>query len=197
MARSATVHRATKETDIEVTLNLDGTGVYDIKTPLPFLSHMLEQIARHGLFDLKVNAKGDVDIDGHHTTEDVAMLIGQAVARALGDKASIARYGWSTLPMDEARASASLDLCGRTFFVWDVALPKAKLGTFDTELAEVFFEGFARGASCNLHVQLEKGQNLHHIVEICFKAFAKALCQATRIEPRAGGIPSTKGTLEP
>ena len=195
MPRTGTAQRKTKETDIEVTIDLDGTGKAAIQTPLPFLSHMLDQIARHGLFDLTITAKGDVEIDGHHTTEDLAILLGQAFANALGDKAGIARYGAATLPMDEARSSVALDLSGRTFFVWQVPMPKAKIGEFDTELAEVFFEGFARGAQCNLHVVLEAGTNLHHIVEISFKALAKALMMATRVDPRISGIPSTKGTL--
>ncbi len=195
MTRSASAKRVTKETDIELTIELDGTGTYDVETPLPFLTHMLEQIARHGLFDLKVRAKGDVQIDGHHTTEDLAVLLGQAFAKALGDKAGITRYGSATLPMDEARATAAVDLSGRPYFVWEVPLPKAKLGEFDTELVEVFFEGFARGAACNLHVVLHAGRILHHIVEVCFKSLAKALAAASRIEPRASGIPSTKGTL--
>ncbi len=195
MGRSATLHRATKETDVTVSIDLDGTGTYDVSTPLPFLSHMLEQIARHGPFDLKIEAKGDAHIDGHHTTEDLAVLLGQAVAQALGDKSKIARYGWATLPMDEARATAAIDLSGRPFFVWEVDLPKAKLGEFDTELAEVFFEGFARGAQCNLHVVRHAGHNLHHVVEICFKAFAKALAAAVKIDPRVSGVPSTKGSL--
>lgn len=195
MSRAFTAHKKTKETDIEVTIDLDGTGKAAISTPLPFLSHMLEQIARHGLFDLTVSAKGDTEIDGHHTTEDLAVLLGQAFAGALGDKSGIARYGSATLPMDEARATVAVDLSGRTFFVWDVPMPKAKLGEFDTELAEVFFEGFARGAACNLHVVLHAGTNLHHIIEISFKALAKALMTATRVDPRISGIPSTKGTL--
>lgn len=195
MARTATVARKTKETDIEVTVGLDGSGQSQIATPLPFLTHMVEQIARHGLFDLVVRAQGDVEIDGHHTTEDLGFVLGQAFAQALGDKAGIARYGWATLPMDEARATCTLDLSGRQYFVWEVPLPKAKIGEFDTELAEVFFEAFARGAACNLHVVLHKGDILHHIVEICFKAFAKALKAACAIDPRATGIPSTKGTI--
>jgi imidazoleglycerol-phosphate dehydratase len=195
MGRNATIVRKTKETDIEVTLDLDGSGTASVLTPLPFLSHMVEQIARHGLFDLTVRAKGDVEIDGHHTTEDLAICLGQAFAQALGDKAGIARYGWATLPMDEARATCAVDLSGRTFFVWEVPMPKARLGDWDTELAEVFFEGFARGAAANLHVALHAGQNLHHITEICFKALAKALMAATRIDPRAKGVPSTKGSL--
>jgi imidazoleglycerol-phosphate dehydratase len=195
MGRTGTVARKTKETDIEVTLDLDGSGAADVVTPLPFLSHMVEQISTHGLIDLRVRAAGDVEIDGHHTTEDLGFVLGQAVAQAVGDKAKLARYGWATLPMDEARATCALDLCGRQFFVWEVALPKAKLGTWDVELAEVFFEGFARGASCNLHLVLHRGEILHHIVEICFKSFARALRAAVAIDARAVGVPSTKGTL--
>jgi imidazoleglycerol-phosphate dehydratase len=196
MGRSASVSRTTKETSIEVTLDLDGGGGSDVETPLPFLTHMVEQIARHGLVDLRVRAKGDIEIDGHHTTEDLGFVIGQAVLQALGDKPKIARYGWATLPMDEARATVAMDLGGRPFFVWEVDLPHGvKLGTWDVELAEVFFEAFARGAMCNLHMKRERGSNLHHIVEICFKSFAKALLAATRLEPRAGAVPSTKGSL--
>lgn len=193
--RRGTVKRETKETQIEVTIDLDGTGKHDVQTPLPFLTHMVEQLGRHGLFDLTVRAAGDVEIDGHHTTEDLGITIGQAVAQALGDRAGIRRYGWAVLPMDEARVACSLDLSGRPFFVWEVPMPKAKIGTFDSELAEVFFEGFARGAACNLHVVKERGDILHHIVEIAFKSFAKALEAATRLDPRVGGVPSTKGTL--
>lgn len=179
-----------------VEVDLDGAGVTAIDTPLPFLSHMLEQIGRHGLMDLTVKATGDVEIDGHHTTEDVGIVLGKAITSALGDKAGITRYGAATLPMDEARATAALDLSGRTYFVWEVPMPKAKLGTWDTELAEVFFEGFARGAQCNLHVVLHAGQNLHHVTEICFKSFARALRAAVTIDPRAAGtLPSTKGSL--
>jgi imidazoleglycerol-phosphate dehydratase len=198
MGRTATVTRKTKETDIEVTIDLDGTGVTDIDVPMPalaFLGHMLDQIGRHGLFDLTIRAKGDVEIDGHHTTEDLGITLGQTVAKALGDRAGILRYGSATLPMDEARATAALDLGGRPFFVWEVPMPRTKLGAWDTELAEVFFEGFARGAAANVHLVLHAGQNLHHITEICFKAFAKALAMATRRDPRVTGIPSTKGSL--
>jgi len=196
MSRRATVERNTHETRIRVELDLDGQGAHDVKTPLPFLTHMVEQLARHGLFDLVVAAEGDVQIDGHHTTEDLGIVIGRAFADALGDKAGIRRYGHATLPMDEALASCSVDLSGRTFFVSKVPLPKAKLGEFDVGRAEVFFEGFARGAQCNLHVTLHAGENLHHIVEICFKALARALRAATEIDPRAVGVvPSTKGTL--
>ena len=194
--RQACVERNTSETQIAVTIDLDGTGRASIATPLPFLSHMVEQIARHGLFDLTVEAKGDVEIDGHHTTEDLGITLGMAVVQALGDKKGIARYGEATLPMDEALATCALDLSGRPFFVSRVPLPKAKIGDFDAELAPVFFEGFARGAQANLHLRLLEGENLHHIVEICFKAFAKALMRATRIDPRAASVlPSTKGSL--
>jgi len=197
MTRTASAKRATKETSVEVTVDLDGTGRADVQTPLPFLSHMVEQLARHGLLDLTVRATGDVEIDGHHTTEDLALVLGQCVAKALGDKAGIVRYGSATLPMDEARATCALDLSGRPHFVWEVALPKGvKIGTWDVELAPVFFEAFARGAQCNLHVVLERGEILHHIVEICFKALARALREAVRVDPRVAGIPSTKGQLE-
>lgn len=196
MTRRATIERNTHETQIRVELGLDGAGVHRIATPLPFLTHMVEQIARHGLFDLVVEARGDVEIDGHHSTEDLGIVLGRAFAEALGDKAGIRRYGHAMLPMDEALASCAVDLSGRTFFVWNVPMPKAKIGEFDTELAEVFFEGFARGAQCNLHMQLHAGQNLHHIVEISFKALARALRMATEIDPRApASVPSTKGTL--
>jgi len=195
MPRSARVERVTKETQITVEIDLDGSGRASIDTPLPFLSHMLDQIARHGLFDLSVQARGDVEIDGHHTTEDIGITLGAAVAQALGDKAGIARYGEATLPMDEALATCALDLSGRAFFVCRVPLPKTKLGTWDVELAPVFFEAFARSSQSNLHLRLLEGENLHHIIEICFKAFAKALMKATRIDPRASSIPSTKGSL--
>ncbi len=196
MGRSASLSRTTKETSIEVALDLDGTGRADVQTPLPFLTHMVEQIARHGLIDLTVRAKGDVEIDGHHTTEDLALVLGQCIAQSLGAKVGISRYGWATLPMDEARATCALDLSGRAHFVWEVPLPSgAKLGTWDVELAPVFFEGFARGAQCNLHVVLHRGEILHHMVEVCFKALARALREAVKIESRVTGVPSTKGTL--
>lgn len=195
MGRSATVDRNTSETQIHVELDLDGTGKGSIQTPIAFLTHMVEQLSRHGLFDLRVDARGDVEIDGHHTTEDLAISIGKAFADALGDKKGIRRYGSATLPMDEARVTCALDLSGRPYFVWQVPMPKSKVGDFDTELAEVFFEGFARGAGCNLHVELHAGENLHHIIEISFKALARALRQATELDPRVQGVPSTKGTL--
>ena len=193
--RRAVVERKTRETDIRVEVDLDGSGQSSIDTPLPFLSHMIDQLARHGAFDLSVKAQGDVEIDGHHTTEDLGIALGTAVKNALGDHRGIRRYGSATLPMDEAPVTAAIDLSGRPFFVWKVPLPKAKLGDWDVELAEVFFEAFARTAQANLHVVLHAGHNLHHIVEISFKAFARALRQAVEIDPRATGIPSTKGML--
>lgn len=194
--RRAKVERKTRETSITVEIDLDGTGKCAIDTPLPFLSHMLEQIGRHGAFDLTVKAEGDVEIDGHHTTEDVGIVLGKALLEALGDRKGIRRYGSATLPMDEALVTVALDLSGRPFFVWRVPMPKAKLGEFDTELAEVFFEAFARSAQANLHVKLLEGQNLHHIIEISFKALARALREATELDPRMREIPSTKGSLD-
>jgi imidazoleglycerol-phosphate dehydratase len=197
MGRSATVTRKSKETQISVTVDLDGTGQGSINTPLPFLSHMLEQISRHGGFDLTIDATGDTDIDGHHTTEDIGIVLGKAVLDALGDRKGIRRYGSATLPMDEALVTAALDLSGRPFFVWRVPLAKAKLGNWDVELAEVFFEAFARTAQANLHVHLIEGSNLHHIVEISFKAFSRALREAVSLDPRASAaVPSTKGMLD-
>lgn len=196
MTRRATLKRTTSETDIEVTVDLDGTGQYSVVTPVPFLSHMVEQLGRHGLLDLQVKASGDTHIDGHHTTEDLGFVLGKAVAEALGDKRGIKRYGAATLPMDEACVTCALDLSGRPYFVFEVPLPKAKIGDFDTELAEVFFEAFARGAACNLHLHLIAGTNLHHIVEISFKALARALRAAVEVDPRVAGVPSTKGSLE-
>ena len=196
MGRCAKVERNSRETRITIELDLDGSGKANIQTPLPFLSHMLEQIARHGTIDLSVFAEGDVEIDGHHTTEDIGIVLGKAVLDALGDRRGIRRYGSATLPMDEALVTAALDLSGRPFFVWRVDLPKAKLGNWDVELAEVFFEAFARTAQANLHIVKHEGSNLHHIVEISFKAFARALRDATSLDPRSPDVPSTKGMLD-
>ena len=187
MGRRAELERTTKETSIRVEVDLDGTGRHDVETPIGFLTHMVEQLARHGAFDLVVRAEGDTHIDGHHVTEDLAITLGKAFAEALGDKAGIRRYGAATLPMDEALVTVALDLSGRTFFVWRVDLPKAKVGPlFDSELAEVFFEGFARGAQINLHVRKIEGDNLHHIVECAFKCLARAL-------PIAAGTDQERG----
>jgi imidazoleglycerol-phosphate dehydratase len=196
MGRCAKVERNSRETRITIELDLDGSGKANIQTPLPFLSHMLEQIARHGTIDLSVFAEGDVEIDGHHTTEDIGIVLGKAVLDALGDRRGIRRYGSATLPMDEALVTAALDLSGRPFFVWRVDLPKAKLGNWDVELAEVFFEAFARTAQANLHIVKHEGSNLHHIIEISFKAFARALREAASLDPRSPDVPSTKGMLD-
>jgi imidazoleglycerol-phosphate dehydratase len=195
MSRQAKIERKTRETSILVELDLDGSGTSRIQTPIGFLSHMVDQIARHGLIDLTVQAAGDVEVDGHHTTEDLGIVIGSALREAVGDACGIERYGASVVPMDEARVQVVLDLSGRPFFVWQVPLPKAKIGDFDAELAEIFFEAVARSARMNLHIVLERGENLHHIVEACFKAFARALRRAVSIDPRVVGVASTKGTL--
>lgn len=193
--RNARVVRGTTETEVHVELVLDGTGRADVQTPLPFLTHMLEQVARHGRFDLVVRATGDTHVDGHHTTEDIGMALGRAFSEALGDRSGIRRYGEATLPMDEALCQVAIDFGGRPFFVCRMPLPRAKVGEFDVELGPVFFEAFARSAACNLHVRLIEGENLHHVLEASFKALARAAAEAVEIDPRAGGVPSTKGTL--
>jgi imidazoleglycerol-phosphate dehydratase len=195
--RQARVERTTTETQISVDLTLDGTGQRQLDTPVPFLSHMLDALARHGLFDLRVIARGDIEIDGHHTIEDVGLVLGQAFREALADRAGIARYGWATLPMDETLVTVAVDFSGRPAFVWNVPGLEGKwIGSFDCELAKEFFAAFATRAEMNLHVLLHYGGNPHHVLEIIFKALAKALDQATRIDPRtAGAVPSTKGTL--
>ncbi len=195
MLRTAKITRKTRETRIQVKLDLDGSGDLRIETPLPFLSHMLDQVGRHGMLDLSVKAEGDVEVDGHHTTEDLGLTLGQAVSRALGDRSGIRRFGSATVPMDEACALCAIDLSGRPCSVWRVELPRTKVGEFDSELAEVFFEAFARGLSCTLHLRLLEGTSVHHIIEVCFKAFALALRDAVAFDPRATGVPSTKGTL--
>ena len=198
MARTASVERNTRETQVQIALLLEGTGARSIQTPLPFLSHMLDAFARHGVFDLEVRAAGDIEIDGHHTVEDVGLVLGTAFERALGDRAGIVRYGWATLPMDEVMATVAVDFCGRPAFVWNVAGLDGKwIGDFDCELAKEFFAAFATRAQCNLHVLLHYGGNAHHTIECIFKAFARACDMATRIDPRLGGaVPSTKGSLD-
>ncbi|HWU91323.1 MAG TPA: imidazoleglycerol-phosphate dehydratase HisB [Kofleriaceae bacterium] len=199
MARTASVERNTRETQLRVDLGLDGTGARSIQTPLPFLSHMLDAFARHGVFDLELRAAGDLEIDGHHTVEDTGLVLGMAFERALGDRAGIVRYGWATLPMDEVLVTVAVDFSGRPAFVWNVAGLDGKwIGGFDCELAKEFFAAFATRAQCNLHVLLHYGGNAHHTIECIFKAFARACDMATRIDPRLGGaIPSTKGSLGP
>ncbi len=194
--RKATLERKTKETEIAVSLNLDGTGQYNIKTGLGFLDHMLEQLSRHSLIDLTVEAKGDLHIDGHHTTEDVGIAIGEALLKALGDKKGIVRFGSATIPMDEVLSRVALDFSGRPHLVWKVDFSRDKLGEMDTELFREFFGGLAGGALLTLHVENFYGTNNHHVIESCYKALAKSLRQAVSIDSRAANIlPSTKGKL--
>ncbi|HEY5920365.1 MAG TPA: imidazoleglycerol-phosphate dehydratase HisB [Kofleriaceae bacterium] len=197
MARRTRIERNTKETQISVDLDIDGSGKRSIKTPLPFLTHMLDAFARHGVFDLEVQATGDIEIDGHHTVEDIGLVLGSAFEQALGDRAGMVRYGSATLPMDEVMVTVALDFCGRPAFVWKVQGLEGKwIGGFDCELAKEFFAAFATRAQCNLHVNVHYGGNAHHMIECIFKAFARACDAATRIDPRLqGAIPSTKGTL--
>lgn len=196
-ARRATIERTTSETEVSVALCIDGTGERAITTPLPFLSHMLDAFSRHGLFDLEVSARGDIEVDGHHTVEDLGLALGGAFREALGDKAGIARYGWATLPMDDTLVTCAVDFGGRPAFVWNVEGLRGRwVGTFDCELAREFWAAVAMRAEMNLHVSLHYGQNAHHIIEAIFKAAARACDAATCIDPRrAGAIPSTKGTL--
>ena len=195
-ARSATVDRATRETRISATVDLDGTGRSDIQTGVGFLDHMLDQLARHGLFDLTVRAEGDLHIDFHHTTEDVGIALGQAFAKALGDRRGIQRYGEAHVPMDEALSRVAVDISARPYLVWDVRFTRDKLGEMDTELFREWFHAFAQNAGLTLHVANLYGENNHHIVESCFKALARALRAATAIDSRRpDAVPSTKGTL--
>jgi imidazoleglycerol-phosphate dehydratase len=195
--RKASIERKTTETEIAVTVDLDGKGAYDIKTGVGFLDHMLEQLARHSLIDIKVKAKGDLHIDFHHTTEDSGIALGQAVARALGDRKGIRRYASLHLPMDEALTRAAIDVSGRPFLIWKVDFSRPKIGDFDTELVREWFQAFAMNAGVTLHVETLYGDNNHHIAETCFKALARALREAIEIDPRQKDrIPSTKGSLK-
>ena len=194
--RQASVERKTKETSVAVTVNLDGTGAYDIDTGIGFLDHMLEQLARHSLIDLTVRAKGDLHIDSHHTTEDTGIAVGEAVSEALGERRGIARYGSAAIPFDETLTRVSLDASNRPYLVWRVEVPTDKLGEVDTELFKEWFKAFAQGAGITLHIENIYGQNSHHIVESCFKGVARSLRQAIEIDPRqANAVPSTKGVL--
>ncbi|GFO59073.1 imidazoleglycerol-phosphate dehydratase [Geomonas limicola] len=195
MARTAVIERITKETQIKLSLNLDGKGEGRICTSVPFLDHMLDLFARHGLFDLTVEAKGDIDIDFHHTVEDIGIVLGSAFKEAMGDKCGIRRYGQTTVPMDETLASVVTDLSGRPYLVYNVSLPKVKIGDFDVELVREFFQGFVNNCACNLHINVMYGENVHHILEACFKAAARALDMATQHDPRIEGVMSTKGKL--
>ena len=196
MSRTAKIQRKTKETEISVDLNIDGTGQADIHTGIGFLDHMLEQLARHSLIDITLHAKGDLHIDDHHTTEDTGWAIGEALNKALGERAGINRYASSYVPMDECLSRVSLDISGRPFLVWQVELPAEKLGSMETELFREWFQAFAMGARLTVHVRNEYGVNTHHIVESCFKALARSLRKASEIDPRGQGrIPSTQGVL--
>src|SRR5208283_1123294 len=196
MSRTASIHRATSETEGEDALDLDGTGQTEIATGIGFLDHMLTALGRHSMIDLRIQAKGDVHIDDHHTTEDVGIVLGQAIARALGDKRGIRRFGHALAPMDEALAEAAVDISGRGMLVWSVSFPQASVGTMDTELFEEFFRALASNAAITLHVTQKAGHNTHHIAEACFKAAARALRDAVEMDPRAGNaVPSTKGVL--
>ena len=195
MARTSNVKRSTSETQIEVKLNLDGSGIQEIKTPVPFLDHMLSQLARHGYFDLTIQAQGDTHIDFHHTVEDVGIAVGQAFKEALGDKKGICRFSEANVPLNEALAQCIIDISGRAFFVFNVELPKAKLGEFDVELVPEFFQAFSANSGITLHLNSPYWNNLHHITEALFKSFARALDSACSLDSRTSEVPSTKGTL--
>lgn len=196
MERQATLHRQTAETDIRMTLDLDGSGAHRIATGIPFLDHLLAQVARHGRLDLSIEARGDLQVDPHHTVEDVGIVLGDAITQALGEKAGIVRYGAARVPMDDALASAVVDLSGRPFLVFQAPQLRGRIGEFDADLVREFFQGLTNHLRANLHLTVEYGQNLHHMAEALFKAAGRALDQATRPDARLrGAVPSTKGTL--
>ena len=195
MTRTAKAVRATAETDIGLSVDLDGTGVADVETGIGFFDHMLAALARHALVDLTVRAKGDLEVDDHHTVEDTGIVLGQALREALGDKRGIRRFGSVMVPLDEALVMAAVDISGRGELYWDVPIGPAKVGTFDTELGHEFFAGLAREAGITLHLRLVCGTNAHHILEAAFKAAARALREAVEPDPRVEGVPSTKGSL--
>lgn len=195
MPRTATIKRKTSETSVELELHLDGSGTAQIDTGVGFLDHMLTLLATHSLFDLRISATGDLNVDQHHTVEDVGICLGRGIAEAVGDKTGLARYGSVTLPMDETLVTAALDLGGRMFFVYDVKFLTEKIGDFDTQLVREFWQAVSANAMMNLHVVLHHGENSHHIAEGIFKATARALAQAVTIDPRRLGVPSSKGTL--
>lgn len=195
MARSTTVNRKTKETDIRMILNIDGTGQADVSTGIGFLDHMLEGFCRHGFFDLKCKVDGDLHVDGHHSVEDVGIVLGQAIKEAIGDKKGICRYGFFLLPMDESLALCAVDLSGRPYLAFDCQFPAQRVGDLDTELVREFFYALSYSAGMNLHIRMFSGGNTHHMIEAIFKAFAKALDQACGLDERVTGVPSTKGVL--
>ena len=195
MIRESIVERKTNEVEVYVKINIDGEGKYKIDTGIPFFNHMLEQLAKHGLFDIEISAKGDTEIDFHHTVEDVGIALGEAFNQALGDKKGINRYGFSSIPFDETLSNSSLDLSGRPFFIFKVEMPSTKVGEFDVELTREFFQSFTNNLKANIHIETKYGTNNHHIIESIFKSIAKSLDVATTYDSRSNSIPSTKGNL--
>jgi len=195
MPRTATIRRETAETKIDLSLNLDGTGRHELATGVGFFDHMLTHVARHGLFDLTVKCQGDLHVDSHHSVEDVGICLGKCLSQALGDKSGIRRYGSATVPMDDTLVTAAVDLSGRPFLVWNADVASELLGTFRSALAEEFWRAVSSAGAFNLHVILHHGRNTHHVIEAIFKATARALRQATEMDPRGSGVPSTKGVL--
>jgi len=195
MDRKGRVERKTKETDIKVELELDGSGKAEVETGMPFLNHMLDSFSRHGLFDLKLKAKGDIEVDYHHTVEDVGLALGQAFKESLGDKQGIRRFGEASCPLDETLAKVVVDLSGRPYLSYNVKIRPGSVGNFDTDLPHEFFAAFANQLGMNLHIDVVRGENPHHIIEACFKAFARAMDMATQLDTRIQGVLSTKGTL--
>ena len=195
MDRKGRVERKTKETDIKVELELDGSGKAEVETGMPFLNHMLDSFSRHGLFDLKLKAKGDIEVDYHHTVEDVGLALGQAFKESLGDKQGIRRFGEASCPLDETLAKVVIDLSGRPYLSYNVKIRPGRVGNFDTDLPHEFFAAFANQLGMNLHIDVVRGENPHHIIEACFKAFARAMDMATQLDGRIQGILSTKGSL--
>ncbi len=195
MGRTAKASRKTKETEITVDLDLDGSGTTEIETGIPFFDHMLEIFARHGLFDLKLRAKGDIDVDFHHTVEDVGLTLGQAFKEGLGNKQGLCRFGEASVPLDETLAHVVVDLSGRPYLSYNVKIRPGRVGSFDTDLPHEFFQAFANQLGMNLHINVSQGENPHHIIEACFKALARAMERATRIDQRIKGVLSTKGSL--
>jgi imidazoleglycerol-phosphate dehydratase len=195
MGRAAKTERKTKETDISIALNIDGNGQAEVETGMPFFDHMLDIFTRHGLFDINIKAKGDIHIDYHHTVEDVGLALGQTFKEALGDKHGIRRFGEASCPLDETLAKVVVDLSGRPFLCYNVKIRPGRVGDFDTDLPHEFFQAFANQLGMNLHIDVIRGENPHHIIEACFKAFARAMDMATSLDPRIEGVLSTKGSL--
>jgi imidazoleglycerol-phosphate dehydratase len=193
--RKATVERQTKETQISAQINIDGSGVYEVQTPFPFLNHMLSAFSKHGFFDLQLTAKGDTEIDDHHTVEDIGIVMGEVLAKGWGEKRGVRRFGHAIIPLDEALAQVTVDLSGRPYLVYQVQMPKKKIKEFDTDMIEHFFRSLVDQSKINLHINLMYGKDPHHILEAIFKGFGRALDQATQIDPRVKGVASTKGKL--